>query len=98
MCAFVISESIVSFESTRYEVEEGDGHVELTIALTEAVPFNNTSLQLHTIDHTTTSECWCHTVATALLFQTIPYTSDYNVLNILHMICAARLMLQHYFK
>ena len=56
MCAFVILESIVSFESTRYEVEEGDGHVELTIALTEAVPFNNTSLQLRAIDDTTASE------------------------------------------
>ena len=96
MCAFVILESTVSFESTRYEVEEGDGHVELTIALTEAVPFNNSSLQLRAINDATTSECSCHTVATALLFQTMPYTSDYNVSNILHMICAARLMLQHY--
>ena len=60
VCAFVISESIVSFESTRYEVEEEDGHVELTIALTEGVPFNNTSLQLRAIidhdDTTTLSE------------------------------------------
>ena len=60
MCAFVISESIVSFEATRYEVEEGDGHVELTIALTEAVPFYNTSLELRAIydndDTTTLSE------------------------------------------
>ena len=52
MCVFVISESTVSFESTRYVAEEGDGHVELTIALTEAVPFN-TSLELLTIIDTT---------------------------------------------
>ena len=58
VCAFVILESMVSFESTRYEVEEGEGHVELTIALTEAVPFNNTSLVLRAIDDhdATTSE------------------------------------------
>ena len=48
-------ESIVSFESTTYEVEEGDGHVELTLELTKVVPFN-TSLELHTIDDTITSE------------------------------------------
>ena len=55
MC--LILESTVSFESTEYVTEEGDGHVELTIALTEAVPFN-ASLELQTIDdnHTTTSE------------------------------------------
>ena len=46
---FVILVSTVSFETTRYEVEEGDGHVELTIALTVAVPFN-TSLELQTIN------------------------------------------------
>ena len=60
MCAFVISESIVSFETTRYEVEEGEGHVELALALTEGIPFNNTSLQLRAIidhdDTTTLSE------------------------------------------
>ena len=52
---FVISVATVSFESTTYEVEEGDGHVELTLELTQAVPFN-TSLELQTIDDTTTSE------------------------------------------
>ena len=56
MCAFVILESTVSFESTRYDIEEGDGHVELTIALTEAVPFNNTSLVLRAVDDTTKGE------------------------------------------
>ena len=56
MCAFVILESIVSFETTRYEIEEGEGHVELTIALTEAVPFNNTSVELRAfIDHDDTT-------------------------------------------
>ena len=56
MCAFVILESIVSFETTRYEIEEGEGHVELTIALTEAVPFNNTGVELRAfIDHDDTT-------------------------------------------
>lgn len=56
MCVFIFtSETTVSFESTKYEVEEGDGHVELTIALTEAVPFNDTSVELQTIDDTTTT-------------------------------------------
>ena len=55
MCVFIFtSETTVSFESTRYEIEEGDGHVELTIALTEAVPFH-ASLELQTIDDTTTT-------------------------------------------
>ena len=52
--SFFTLESIVSFETTRYEVEEGDGHVELTIALTEGVPFH-ASLELQTIDDTTTT-------------------------------------------
>ena len=55
MPVFCNLESIVSFESTTYEVEEGDGHVELTLELTKVVPFN-TSLELHTIDDTITSE------------------------------------------
>ena len=54
VCAFVISEATVSFESTKYEVEEGVGHVELTLALSQAVPFN-TSLEIQTIDDTTTT-------------------------------------------
>ena len=45
----------MSFESTKYEVEEGDGHVELTLQLTQRAPFN-TSLELRTIDHNTKSE------------------------------------------
>ena len=55
MCAFVVLESTVSFESTNYVAEEGEGHVELTIALTEAVLFN-TSLELQTINDTATSK------------------------------------------
>ena len=72
VCMYVIFvcllESAVSFESTRYEVEEGEGHVELTIALTEAVPFNNTSLQLRAIDDTTTT-----TITTTGVLRIIKY-------------------------
>ena len=45
----------VSFETTQYEFEEGDGSVEVTLSLSQPVPFN-TSLELQTIDDTTTSE------------------------------------------
>ena len=47
----------MSFKLTTYEVEEGDGHVELTLELTQAVPFN-TSLTLNnsTSNDTTTSK------------------------------------------
>ena len=38
-------EAIVSFEPTRYDVREGDGRIELTLALSQEVPFN-TSLEL----------------------------------------------------
>ena len=59
MCAFVILESTLYFKSTKYEVEEKDGGVEFTIALTEAVPFN-ASLELRTIDDTTKSEVYVY--------------------------------------
>ena len=52
---FFILEADVSFKEERYEVEEGDGHVELTLVLSQAVPFE-TSLELQNIDDTTTSE------------------------------------------
>ena len=45
----------MSFETRQYEVEEGDRSVELTLSLSQPVPFN-TSLELHAIDDTTTSE------------------------------------------
>ena len=45
----------MSFETRQYEFEEGDGSVEVTISLSQLVPFN-TSLELQTIDDTTTSE------------------------------------------
>ena len=45
----------MSFESIKCEVEEGVGHVELTLALSQAVPFN-TYLELQTIDDTATGK------------------------------------------
>ena len=55
MFAFVITEATVSFESIKYEVEEGVGNVELTLSLNQAVPFN-ASLELQTIDDITDGE------------------------------------------
>ena len=46
----------MSFEPTEYEIEEDDGHVELTIALSQEVLIYNTSIKLRTVDLTTMRE------------------------------------------
>lgn len=52
---YYILESSASFESN-YVVGEGDGHVELTVTLSQEVLINNTSIGLRTVDDTTTSK------------------------------------------